>query len=533
MMMDNQELKQTFGSAVYEYLVTICENNEKIIMESDIQHGFFLYAPNGIQKLGLNREIRIKPLYLYEPSEIVPYLNEFKHNVNVVLLVNIQKSRFCLDKQTRKINKNKKIIYAPDLEIDKKGYRSKEHALAINKIYKKKCLNIERLDEYLFFLIRLKILYKIQKEKELIPDKIFAKPGQNSVFPFIYFDTEETLFFYEDRRHIDNIFYKRLLKDESRIRYLKLKIGQIERELSVSISYANDRGEQVDRYLQRLFVEQVTDEDVYANIEVFNEIYGAYYLDEFMDLFKYRKFEKTRYKHDNETYSFSPTPNFSYPESKDIEIGVRSALENNVIWFSNRDSLNDPFDLLGRLPFRYSVSMSEYYKVIEATDYKTTNTKFLTFCSTATEDNILMWSHYGDCHKGTCMRYPMLEIIRAIQKDDDISICFYGKIKYKKNRTTFGFPFSTFRFLDLDLAVLRFNIICMFEKYKDWKYENEYRFLIIPKDYPVHTEGFGTKLKGSSIYLGNCFPDKYLRYISNFYRTSKQFKLSDKEYKLI
>ena len=178
--------------------------------------------------------------------------------------------------------------------------------------------------------------------------------------------------------------------------------------------------------------------------------------------------------------------------------------------------------------------MGDYYKLIEADSYKTLNTGFLTFCSTSTPDNILMWSHYGDSHKGTCIKYPMVDILKTIQNDHNIGICFYGKIKYKNDRPIFSLPFTTYRFLDIELAILRFNLICMFQKYKDWVYENEYRFIILLNDINKNVQGYGTSLKGSELILGNKFPiGKYQNYLSRFFRTYQQLNLSNAEYKLL
>lgn len=531
-MENNEKLNATFVSAIFEYLSSICMGDETVKRYFDRQNDLLLFVPSGIRKLKLNKNSFVKVLYLNEPSEIIQYLEKYKENKSVVFLVNIQKERFYNNKRLMEDIKGFNILYAPKLIIDKKGYRSKEHAFTIDKIYKRKCINVERLDEYLFYLVRLKILSQMFRGNEFVPDKIYASPTQNSVFPFVYTGQDETLFLFEDKKQLSIEYYKQLFKSANKkVKYLKLNIKNINNELKINISDVDEQINLSKKY-QSIYLNKVEIKELFSNIDAFNEIYGAYYPDEFLDLFKYRKFEKTRYNYDNETYDFSPKPVFAYPESEKIEIGIRSALENDVIWFSNKKAVNDPFDLAGRIPSKYSIHMNEYYKIIEATDCNDIDTKFLTFCSTSSEDNILMWSHYGDCHKGTCIRYPMLEVIKTIQEDSNISICFYGKIKYKKDRTNFYFPFTTFRFLSLELAILRFNVTCMFEKYIDWKYEKEYRFLIIPAFSDKYADGYGARLKGSSIYLGNAFPSGYERYISRFFSTSKRFRLSKQEYKL-
>jgi hypothetical protein len=72
-------------------------------------------------------------------------------------------------------------------------------------------------------------------------------------------------------------------------------------------------------------------------------------------------------------------------------------------------------------------------------------------------DNILMWSHYADSHKGICLEFNtdnkvMCEAIKCDYIDDFHSIPLYRD--------------------DVDAM-----LIPMLAKYKDWTYENEYRLI--------------------------------------------------------
>ena len=519
-----QDNKQTYFAAIFEYLISRCAENEKLVVSREINEEVFLYTETGIRNLKIGKDVYLKPLYLDEPLEIGNHINYYlSRNDKVVYVVNLERHRFT-GPNVKKLVRGIDILFAPDFVVNKKEYRIKKEIIALDKIYKSKCIHIDRFDEFLFYLIRLKIVSNLVDVNSLDPSKIFAKPGQNSVLPFKFQINNRTSVVYEERRQLYNSFYR---VENGKAEYIKITIKN--RGDSLIVRATTDNRSNI--ITSDFVLDTIKADELSKHIEVFNSIYGAFFPDEFIDLYKYRKFEKTRYSYDKETYSIPASVVFNYPESSKIEIGIRSALEDNVIWFSNYDSLNDPFDLSGRIPTRYSVEMNDFYKQIVATNYKTIGTNFLTFCSTSREDNILMWSHYGDSHKGTCIRYPMLDIIKTIENDKGIGICFYGKVKYKRNRPVFSIPFTTFRFVDIQLAILRFNIICMFEKYKDWGYENEFRFLIIPSS-PA-SSGYASTLKGSEIILGNNFPvTTYASYISNFFVKHYQLKLSDSEYKL-
>lgn len=78
-------------------------------------------------------------------------------------------------------------------------------------------------------------------------------------------------------------------------------------------------------------------------------------------------------------------------------------------------------------------------------------------CFTTKKDNVLMWSHYADCHRGICI---------GLSTDymQEGQLFMYAKVNYSKN-----FP---------KLKQLNNNSL-MYTKSLDWKYENEYRMINI------------------------------------------------------
>lgn len=541
--MFNSKNSRTFFVAVNELLLTMCREKERIDgMKGSI---FSFYTDTGIEQLSISPRTNIGILYLEDPSLFKKEIQRFSSKSRVVVFVNLSKDYIDVAKEKDKYN-NITILFAPQLlrkiKFSKKKYRCLKPVFVEEEFYKKKCLHAERLGEYVNYLVRLRLLETlVGRREELVPDHIVSRPGQDSVFPFVYKGGgEDYYFFYEDNRQLKNNYYFNLTL-HGRMIPVKLSI-ETDEDKQLFVKVINDLVE-IDDYLpvialrEKVFFNKVVEEDLLKNIKVFNKIYGSFYLDDFVNLYKYRKFEKTRYdsSSDDETVHFNNPSLFKYTESSEVEVGSRGALEDEIIWFSNYKQLNDPFDLVFRKPTRLKLSDDD---LRYAENYnQTTKSGFRTFCVTSRADNILMWSHYGYSHYGTCTRYPMMDILNTIENDNKCAICFYGNIYYSNIRPSFSMPNTLFRFLGLDLAILLFNVVSMFSKYKDWGYECEFRFLILPwlKDAPSFANGYGMKLRPSQLFLGKNFDiSKYATYLIKCrYSSYKQFDLSEDEYKLI
>ena len=92
------------------------------------------------------------------------------------------------------------------------------------------------------------------------------------------------------------------------------------------------------------------------------------------------------------------------------------------------------------------------------------------FCSTKQNDNILMWSHYGANHTGYCIEYSTKSIISCMNAVlPNVKLITVGNVLYNDKRKIFESG--------------KFNvnklIRASFKKSKKWKYENEFRFVII------------------------------------------------------
>lgn len=164
---------------------------------------------------------------------------------------------------------------------------------------------------------------------------------------------------------------------------------------------------------------------------------------------------------------------------------VKQLLNNHQIYFSSCKEFNDPFEsafniLSGYTPQQYyesfflggmspEISKELTRQISDGTIDGETLLKQLTrevissigyYCMTTKPDNLLMWSHYADSHRGVCLRFDIL-------KDLDT---FLVPVPVDYNE-----QYIDFNVLNSDLlSVLR-------RKSPEWKYEDEYR--IIKTDY--------------------------------------------------
>lgn len=108
-------------------------------------------------------------------------------------------------------------------------------------------------------------------------------------------------------------------------------------------------------------------------------------------------------------------------------------------------------------------------------------------------DNNLMWSHYGDYHKGFCVRYNVKKL-----KDCDVELRAIRAVNYSNSRVDpmdfFIDPrFEKFPFAAVDEAIFR--------KSKAYELENEYRFVLDQLQKSPCEEG--NNFKNNSIPIGH------------------------------
>ena len=86
---------------------------------------------------------------------------------------------------------------------------------------------------------------------------------------------------------------------------------------------------------------------------------------------------------------------------------------------------------------------------------------FGVFCTSVISDNLLMWSHYGDSHRGICIGFNPMKLI------DVINPTWVAPVSY-------SFDYPKISILEHPEQILE---IMLFNKSVDWLYEKEMRFV--------------------------------------------------------
>lgn len=213
-------------------------------------------------------------------------------------------------------------------------------------------------------------------------------------------------------------------------------------------------------------------------------------------------------------------------------------LENGKLYFSNREHLNDPFDLL---PVHYNedeiidflkgedcpannLSKSEIIsKIDKVLNSFSDHIKILSLSTSIY--NIPLWTHYGDNHRGMCIEYD----IDNLDRNSDFYDCLL-KVSYidKKVEITEVLKNTLSNLINNDELKLDSMFLLYFTltmKHKSWQYENEWRIILKSNSGECGIEKSLMKVK--AIYLGkDCSKENIERVIE----ISK--KLNCKVYKM-
>jgi hypothetical protein len=115
--------------------------------------------------------------------------------------------------------------------------------------------------------------------------------------------------------------------------------------------------------------------------------------------------------------------------------------------------------------------------------------QFGIFCTSMINDNILLWSHYANKHRGICLGLKTEYILNKFYNKGEMGA---GEVKYTE------FPIvEPWHSNDNDLIMQTFSPFFL-TKAKFWNYELEYRFV----DYPCLDRKKAIKSLIASIYLG-------------------------------
>lgn len=194
------------------------------------------------------------------------------------------------------------------------------------------------------------------------------------------------------------------------------------------------------------------------------------------------------------------------------------SIVDNKFWVSTYDNLNDPFEL--KSIFIEEDKIKEYgYPVEMVKEVLRIHREYLIGCFTTNlTNNLPMWAHYANNHKGICIEYNV------------VSPSFFYPVMYENgrhisNKICMNFVALAFRDMKGNITEEQKNDLELYSqilfhntmiKDKSWKYEDEYRYIIpqmICDDKEIkYGTLLDTRIMGieiSAIYLGMCCEDTY------------------------
>lgn len=184
-------------------------------------------------------------------------------------------------------------------------------------------------------------------------------------------------------------------------------------------------------------------------------------------------------------------------------------LINSEMWFSNPNSFNDPFDCNIQISTEGSsekdiqnyfekylskmcdkneiekiknrnITIAEFEKLINGVSKRVLHKKGVA-CFLDNKDNLLMWSHYADSHKGVCLKFDVLEASEFFTPAK--------RVKYESSYPIYNYLSDKNKVADL-----------LFTKSKDWEYEGEVRVIKDKSDnYPFPKSALKEVIFGCNI----------------------------------
>lgn len=135
--------------------------------------------------------------------------------------------------------------------------------------------------------------------------------------------------------------------------------------------------------------------------------------------------------------------------------------------------------------------------------------KFLVSCFTTEKDNILMWSHYANNHKGFCIEYDLSKAkynyLNLNKEERNIFDNLFPVIYSGTRKEIIDYNFNGDTFLS-------WYLLGLLRKYHVWSYENEWRITLLKKEYPYQIIKF---FPIKAIYCGCKMDNKEIEKIKN------------------
>jgi hypothetical protein len=210
-----------------------------------------------------------------------------------------------------------------------------------------------------------------------------------------------------------------------------------------------------------------------------------------------------------------PIPTSPFWKFRTVDVNTIKMLVNKQLWFSHPSKFNDPFDtqislvdyleeITGTVPLKDIGAFTQASRKYLPFHERYLETRFL-YCVNQQKDGfnpfeeVLMWSHYADEHRGICIGLSMnsvraklptsfnFEIERAViygpeefaqQTVSEVN-GWYSNSIYKQEY----YRLNSVKIYDIDFRKEAFFTVRLFDSFsfvksRNWSYENEYRFAL-------------------------------------------------------
>ena len=191
-----------------------------------------------------------------------------------------------------------------------------------------------------------------------------------------------------------------------------------------------------------------------------------------------------------------PNKLYLYRSWSNCPIKNMEIIKNHKFYLSDPKYFNDPFDC-----------QMQIYPYTNDKDNLKNNIGIR--CFSSTYNNILMWSHYADEHKGFCIEFDA-SLLTARSLGEIIKVRYVNKMP-----TYLGIN---------SIDIKRF--LCY--KYKDWAYEKEYRLICLKKETPQFEFPMNAITK---VYFGCRMDENAKKFVRSF--VSESNKINDTGIKII
>ena len=243
-------------------------------------------------------------------------------------------------------------------------------------------------------------------------------------------------------------------------------------------------------------------------------------------------------------YKYVPLLDNRYVEYNEENNNRLNSLRDNKLWVSHYEKFNDPFELkmlaIDRERLKETGWTSE--EIEKFLEYFRDATLISCF-SSEVDNNMPMWAHYANNHKGYCVKYSVVNpqmifpvIYEPVRSKSAVIVTNIVKEIIESYSNNLRSPSERFY---QDFSYLYISFTC---KHNMWQYENEYRLLYINFDLNnrqgklINLSEVGIKVE--AIYIGYDCDDTYKKelieigksigcevYKMNFDEYGEEFKL--------